>query len=1204
MHIGSSFPASTLEPIHQGQELQVGSMTTCTDESKFTVQNCPSSSSNHHTTITQLKIEICCPCRLNNANVIQQNDCSQDTELTCNEKTALIPNTTETTTTKHTNSPNHPFHIHGQGGGGDNHTNNRDSVTSRSSWARSIFERLRASSLTSSFTTTNESKTNHFTNNNSIGHNDHIFRFKEHNVHHYNHNVNISSDVIDPRRLPKIHGPVSHCLEFAKKPLQKSNHHFYSKSIPVSSTHTDLLSSSLLSNSLQSSNMNNHNNNHNNHNNKHRKRIRWFSHSTSCDMGPGDPILVTGHIDSISWLLLYCNVYLGMIFGAQQLYALKIKHLLSMRVYYHIFYKSKEELSPSSFGHFDENHVYTTLFRHSTCYDVLPGSGKLVILDSRLPTLRAICALLDNGVMAAPVWCDQTQSYMGVFSQELALDMLGYLHYTEVIKTGHFESISQTLPSSSLSTSSSPSATDTPDTMNSSASSTLFFTTFNANLYGWGTKQLGEVFNLMYNRQLCSDLFVYPHYCLQKALYRLFHHHNHHNHPHHPRPYHQNHYHPLNSDNFSHHDALFKFKYFNLANHRASYPNNSIKMPIYHHHHNSNNSNNKFTQQTSTVHPSPSNHSSSRVSFTETNPATADDDDDDDGDGDDSMDPRPSSPPPHDSQSSNNQTANSNNKSDNSMSGIVISDIERVSCKCCPLSNPTSLYASLVSYLIVIDDHSGNALGLLCADRLLAYLRLRVDELPNTGRMNIPIGSVQGLRWTERYLSKKPNDTKISATNNLPSKHMIPECLRLQFKEIPILQPNDLVRDALHILTNWLPQLPCLPVIHFLDDNPPQTIDHISFISPGDLLNFIIYSPSNTALNEPISKIIENKAVHCPYQQQCICFVTETVAVVLDRMFRLKAPCLLMFDTPKNCASNTAASKPFGKPIGLVTAKDILHTVILGHRHRLPSLHPHIDESETINQNTTSDDQISYRNKIRDNYKRTVSFESGVLSSSHDDSESTHDDVIMENSEEKFSRSPSICSLSSSGTFSVPGSNEELIHSLSNEHFTSTCTTDTVTQRDHCNCSCHHQTSTSFDIRQQQHQHYSNKIQNSMNVSVGSLDKNHNRTLPSPGGEWCADRRSSVPYTRHDKKKGIMHILENKIKSTIVVDSNRIPQLTTPNPYIQHSNDSNNSLQVIDNSLDKINELTIDVSDNRKNKQKLEQVAVTREDDDTVFPMD
>ncbi|CAH8633373.1 unnamed protein product [Schistosoma haematobium] len=1101
-------------------------MTTSTDESKFTVQNYHSSS-NHHTT-TKLKNEVCCPCRLINSRVTQQRNYPRDTGQTCNSATPLTTNVTEAIA-KQTISSNHPLNVHGHG---DNHTSNRDSVSSRSSWARSIFERLRASSLTSS---TNESKAHH----NSNGQNEFLFRFKEHNSNH-SHSVNISSDVIDPRRLPKAHGPASNCLEFSKRPLQKSNNHLHSKSIPVSSTHADLMSPGL-SNSLQSSIINN------NHN-KHRKRIRWFSHSTSCDTGPGDPTLGSSNYHSqlsssvVEEIQGAVNILAGrQIFpssiacsrpGIRVKSASESEHLL---VISKSLSNSKEELSPSSFGHFDENHVYTTLFRHSTCYDVLPGSGKLVILDSRLPTLRAICALLDNGVMAAPVWCSETQSYMGIFSQELALDMIGHLHYTEVIRSGNSDI--QTLSSSSVA--------DT--TTNSSSSG--FFSSFNANLYGWGAKQLGEVYNFMYSRpdrQLFSDLFVYPHYCLQKALYRLFHH-NHH-YPEQHRPYHQS-QHPHHQDSLSNHDTLLKSKFSNTRGHRCSYPNNSTKMPM------NDNPNNKFSQQSPNVLPSQSSHSSSRLSFSEDNGTVS-----------------LSYSPLLGSRSPGYQTSNSN-KSDDTTSAITSEDFERVSSKCCPLSNPTSLYTSLVSYLIVIDNHSGNALGLLCADRLLAYLRLRVDELPNTGRMNVPIGSIHGLRWTERHTSKKPTVTKTTE-----------ECL--QFRENPVLHPNDRVRDALHVLTSWLPQLPCLPVVHYLDDNQSQSIDQISFISPGDLLNFIICSTSDTVLNEPISQIIEKK------------FVT---------------PCLIMFDTRKNSASCTVASKPFGRPVGMVTAKDILHTVILGHRHHPSSLHSHpshhIDESMNTSQNMSEDDNIPYRNKIRDNYKRTVSFESGVLSSScQDGSENIFDassgQVKLEHSEEKFSRSPSFDSLPSSGTFSVSSSNSEVVHSLSNEHFTSTCT-DTVTRRDHCNCTCHHQPSTIFDKHQYQQSHHSKGTQSSVNPSVGFLDKIHNQSLHSSGEEWCADRRSSVPCTIKANMRGNLNIPENKRKS---VNSDRPKQLTVSNPYIQN-NDLSSSLQLIDNSFTEINESIIgDISvqlNNNNPKNKLDKmVTEEEEEDDTVFPMD
>ncbi|CAH8596723.1 unnamed protein product [Heterobilharzia americana] len=491
---------------------------------------------------------------------------------------------------------------------------------------------------------------------------------------------------------------------------------------------------------------------------------------------------------------------------------------------------SKEDFSPHAFGHFDENRVYTTLFRHSTCYDVLPDSGKLVILDSRLPTLRAMSALLDNGVMAAPVWSNETQSYLGVFSQDLALDMLAHLHYSEVNSNGNMDCPSTVFSSSS---SSSPPSSFSP---------------FKTNFFRWGSKQLGEILNLMYglsNHQLSSYLLVHPQYCLQKALYQLFHHLEHHN----SNQQQQHHHHHCN-------DTLLNFKLSNASGHRASYPNNSPKMLI----EKETTTGVNFTRQSSTLFPTHSNHSSSELSPVHN--------------------PTPQSTSTDHPMSNGKNNHNSSLNSSSSSSPLL--HFQRVSSKCCPHSNPSSLYTSLVSHLLVVDHHSGNALGLLGADRLLAYLRLRVDELPCTGRMNVPIGSVYGLRWSERYSSiKTPNDSK-PCTRLIPSPPPATTTptvttikvngYSLSQKEIPVIHPNDCVRDVLHVLAIWLPQLPCLPVIQFMENNQMRPIDFIGLISSSDILNFIICSTPDTALDEPISKLCRRNL--------CIVLLSKTYWIV------------------------------------------------------------------------------------------------------------------------------------------------------------------------------------------------------------------------------------------------------------------------------------------------------------------------------------
>lgn len=41
----------------------------------------------------------------------------------------------------------------------------------------------------------------------------------------------------------------------------------------------------------------------------------------------------------------------------------------------------------------DEDSACSVFFKHSTCYDVLPESGKLLVLDSTLPVSKTLISL-------------------------------------------------------------------------------------------------------------------------------------------------------------------------------------------------------------------------------------------------------------------------------------------------------------------------------------------------------------------------------------------------------------------------------------------------------------------------------------------------------------------------------------------------------------------------------------------------------------------------------------------------------------------------------------------------------------------------------------------------------------------------------------------------------------------------------------------
>ncbi|KAI9189123.1 AMP-activated serine/threonine-protein kinase regulatory subunit [Blastocladiella emersonii ATCC 22665] len=72
--------------------------------------------------------------------------------------------------------------------------------------------------------------------------------------------------------------------------------------------------------------------------------------------------------------------------------------------------------------------IHTFLQRH-TAYDILPLSLKVVVIDSLLPLRKAVAALVLNGLVAAPLWQSETQSFYGLLTVTDILRLI--LHYSE-----------------------------------------------------------------------------------------------------------------------------------------------------------------------------------------------------------------------------------------------------------------------------------------------------------------------------------------------------------------------------------------------------------------------------------------------------------------------------------------------------------------------------------------------------------------------------------------------------------------------------------------------------------------------------------------------------------------------------------------------------------------------------------------------------
>ncbi len=78
----------------------------------------------------------------------------------------------------------------------------------------------------------------------------------------------------------------------------------------------------------------------------------------------------------------------------------------------------------SKFNHSDSDEVYQSFFITHTCYDCMPKSGKVLLLDARLSIRKAFFALVFNGVRAALVWHAPTSSTIGLITISDFINML------------------------------------------------------------------------------------------------------------------------------------------------------------------------------------------------------------------------------------------------------------------------------------------------------------------------------------------------------------------------------------------------------------------------------------------------------------------------------------------------------------------------------------------------------------------------------------------------------------------------------------------------------------------------------------------------------------------------------------------------------------------------------------------------------------
>ena len=76
------------------------------------------------------------------------------------------------------------------------------------------------------------------------------------------------------------------------------------------------------------------------------------------------------------------------------------------------------------FYHPDNDEIYQSFFITHTCYDCMPKSGKVLLLDARLSIRKAFFALVFNSVRAALIWDSPTSSTIGLITISDFINML------------------------------------------------------------------------------------------------------------------------------------------------------------------------------------------------------------------------------------------------------------------------------------------------------------------------------------------------------------------------------------------------------------------------------------------------------------------------------------------------------------------------------------------------------------------------------------------------------------------------------------------------------------------------------------------------------------------------------------------------------------------------------------------------------------
>ncbi|KAI9022146.1 hypothetical protein CLU79DRAFT_751393 [Phycomyces nitens] len=69
-----------------------------------------------------------------------------------------------------------------------------------------------------------------------------------------------------------------------------------------------------------------------------------------------------------------------------------------------------------------------SFLKEHTAYDVLPVSYRLIVFDTRMPVKKALFALVQNGIVSAPLWESKTQRFAGMLAVSDFINLIQYYY--------------------------------------------------------------------------------------------------------------------------------------------------------------------------------------------------------------------------------------------------------------------------------------------------------------------------------------------------------------------------------------------------------------------------------------------------------------------------------------------------------------------------------------------------------------------------------------------------------------------------------------------------------------------------------------------------------------------------------------------------------------------------------------------------------